>query len=112
MLRQKCIGIFCALPSEQSVCIGNISVSFLGVSAIRQCEYVENFPDAIINCRVVAALLLLLTNALGHASECFCFKLEACLLNCKSLYSVYHQEEVLGVDVVPMSLMCSFKCNF
>lgn len=57
-------------------------------------------------------LLLLLTNALGHASECFCFKLEACLLNCKSLYSVYHHEEVLGVDVVPMSLMCSFKCNF
>lgn len=55
MLRQKRIGIFCALPSKQSVCIGNITVSFLGVSAIRKCEYVENFPDAIINCRVVAA---------------------------------------------------------
>lgn len=42
-------------------------LSFVGVSAVTECEYVGNFADAIINCNVVK-----LTNALGYASRCVC----------------------------------------
>ena len=83
-------------------------LSFLGVSAIRECEYVETFPDAVINYHFVVNKRFRIS-----LSQCFCLKSKACLSSCKSPLSFcVSPRGAVWADVVPVLLTCSFKCQF